>query len=140
MVGPQRVKTNKTTKNYTSVERRATDMSPDRSCSRTSDPDIALCSSSEPDGTWLQVEAQATQISMALVAAQASDFNTDPSFSRITDPDMVLSSSRAWMSPLLLVAVQATQIGMAPQAAQPLDTNMAQGGSLDLEYSHGLRQ
>lgn len=89
---------------------------------------------------WLQVEAQATQVSMAVVAAQASDFNTDPSFSRITDPDMVLSSSRAWMSPLLLVAVQATQIGTAPQAAQPLDTNMAQGGSLYLVYSHGLRQ
>lgn len=48
---------------------KAMDINTDLSCSRNTDPDMALSSNSGPDITWpgWQVAAQTTQISMALV-------------------------------------------------------------------------
>lgn len=43
----------------------------DPSCSRASDPDMALRSSKDPKSSWLQVAAQATCISMASIGSMA---------------------------------------------------------------------
>lgn len=98
--------------------------------------------------SWLQVEAQATQTRMALVAAWALDTNKATQFAAPTlgfcvtfggntDP----SCAETWQQPGLDVTIAlGGSVGLLNQhghsGSMALDTNMAP----DLRHPHGLQQ
>lgn len=110
----------------------AMDITTDRSCSRTMDPDMALSSSSGPGGSTVPSEYDWQQHG-SQASTEAMDTTLDPGLCRVTDPDMALDSCSCADVSMVQVAVPDTEISMAWFS----DTDIVQGGQPDPGLLHG---